>query len=86
MSGAVHFDDQALFAADKIHEIRPDIFLPHEFEASKPPRPQSRPKFRLGGWRIAPKIPRAFDLKITQPAHQRLNFVSLSPFTGRGLG
>jgi hypothetical protein len=33
MLPAVHFNDQALFPADKVDNIRPDRFLPYELMA-----------------------------------------------------
>ena len=63
MRRAVDFHDEHFFAADEIGEIRPDRFLPHEFEAVKTAGAQPKPKLALGLRLRSTQVSRAIRLE-----------------------
>src|SRR5215470_17950982 len=53
MLSPVDFDDQAMFPADEIYNVRSDGLLPHKFHSVKPTRAESIPKPLFGNCGIA---------------------------------
>jgi hypothetical protein len=45
---AVDFDDEPLLSTDKIHDIRPDRLLTHEFETAERPGAKISPELSFG--------------------------------------
>ncbi len=95
MRRAVDFHDQSLLPANKIHEIRPDRLLAHEFIVTELASAQFSPQLLFRGRLDAAKVAAAISFKETQAAHdvflekildQIRRRVPSPRFTGRGLG
>jgi hypothetical protein len=54
---AIDFDDEPLLSTDKIHDIRPDRLLTHEFEPGERSAAKVSPKLSFGACRIVPQLP-----------------------------
>ena len=82
---AIDLDDEPLLPTDKIHDIRPDRLLTHEFESAERPRTKVAPKLSFGGRRIFPQSSRQTRLRYLCAAHaSRPPHPTLSPHAGRG--
>jgi hypothetical protein len=86
----VNFNNKTMFATDKIDGVGADRFLPDEFVAIKPARPQPEPKcgFRLGNG--SSQSPRSSGLDCigfshaATPPHPDHRFAMIRPLPARG--
>jgi hypothetical protein len=81
----VDLDDEPLLSTDKIHDIRTDRLLTHEFESVERPGAKVSPKLSFGAGRIFPQLTGQTRLRYVCTTHAaRPPHPSLSPRAGRG--
>ena len=72
MLSAIDFDDQSLFPANEVHDVRSDGFLPDEFHSAEGSRTKPIPKSLLGKSGVTAKAPRGFCLSNLCAAHEKV--------------